>query len=71
VLDRLHKEGQSNQPDIFCAKLVIFAQVGQAHMAEALAHAAGVHDTSTVTHRGRTLHTGALFATIQASAWSA
>ena len=53
------------------AKIVIFAPAGQAKMAEALAHATGVHDTSTVTYRGRTRHIDTLFATIQASAWRA
>ena len=53
------------------AKLVIFAQAGQADRAEVIAHAAGVHDTSTVTHRCSTRHTDALCATLQAIVWSA
>jgi len=65
------KATSENDKSVFCAKIVIFAQAGQAHMAEALAHAAGVHDTSTVTHRGYTRHTAALCATLQASAWRA
>ena len=52
----------------FFAESRIFAQAGQVDMAEALTHAAGVHDTSTVTHRDRTRHTDVLFATIQAIA---
>jgi hypothetical protein len=43
-------EAQLNQSVRFRAKLVIFAQAGQADMAEGLAHAGGVHDASTVTH---------------------
>jgi len=65
------KEAQEIQPGSCPAKLVIFAQAGQAHMAEALASAAGVHDTRTGTQRGHTRHTDALCATLQASAWSA
>ena len=55
----------------FRAKLVIFAQAEQADMTEATAYTDGVHDRSTVTHRCRRRRTDALFATIQASAWSA
>ena len=65
------QEAQENQEGVFCAKMVIFAQAGQAHKAEALAHAAGVHDTRTVMPRCRTRHTDALFVTIQAMAWRA
>jgi len=65
------REAPGNQRVSFCAKLVIFAQAGQANMAEATAYADGVHDPSTVTHRCRMRHTRALFATIQAIAKSA
>src|SRR4029453_5494716 len=65
------QEAQGNQPRIFRATVVIFAQAGQPDMAEGVAHAAGVHDTSTVTHRCSTRHTDAIFATIQAIVWSA
>jgi hypothetical protein len=64
------KEAQENQDVDFCAKLVIFAQADRQRW-QKLGHAVGVHDTSTVTYRGRTRHTDALCATIQASAWRA
>jgi hypothetical protein len=62
------REALWNQRVSLCAQLVIFAQGRHADIPEAMAYAAGVHDTRTVTHRCRTRHTRALSATIQAIA---
>ena len=64
------QEAQENQPGLCRAKLVIFAQAGQAKMAE-VRTCCGSRRHQHGDVQGRTRHTDTLCATIQASAWRA